>query len=148
MADRMALFNPIGKPQLTLPLRSGDPTLVEQLRHYLDSSYASHLSDDDKLSVLKQFWELLVHAADKLSVVSLAEANDLFALLAKQMEAGFSQAKDGSLAVDHRRCRYTINTLLEMYKSEMLAQAGKQESADTRARMHMILLLCWPDVCL
>lgn len=114
----------LGKPQLVLPQKgSNDPTLIEQLVHYMDSTYASHLVEEEKMDVMKQLWEMVIERAALLA----GQSDEITAFLMKQVEKCFVE-KDGQLQVNHRLCRYALNTLLEMFKVETVAIGVKMKS--------------------
>ena len=134
----------LGKPQLVVPSKSGgssassDPALVEQLLHYMDSSYSKHLSDEEKMDVMRQLWEIVMSS----HALILPECDAIVAFLTRQIEVSFTESADAKqISVNHRHCRYALNTLLEIFKVEDLAQNIKGPSLEHLTRLLLLKLM-------
>ena len=111
-------------PLLVVPKPgSNDPSIYEQVVHYVDSNYAAHLSEDDRMGVMKQLWHLSESKAPALA----DRRDDLVSFLIRRVEASFSE-KDGIMTINHQLCRYALNTLLELFKFDAVAVGVKQAS--------------------
>lgn len=132
LATSSILAKSLGKPQLIVPKAGSltDPPLVEQLLHYMDSNYATHLSDDEKMDVMRQLWEIALDRASAL----VGESDEIVAFIMRQVESCFVE-REGILTINHRLCRYALNTLLELFKVEEVASGVKMKSEHTERHM-------------
>ena len=131
-----AVFSHKSRPQLVLPVKAADPALVEQLHHYLDSKYSASLTEEERMEVMKQLWEIVIERAGML----IGQGDEITLFLMKQVDLCFVE-KDGVLTINHRLCRYALNTLLELFKVEEVAIGVKMSTLDTLTRMLLLKLM-------
>ena len=82
--------------------------LVSQLPAFLPSA-----SEEERVESMKTLWELVI--ASKAAVVA-GQTDAVVAALIRQVELSFVEQADGSVSVNHRYCRYALNTLMELFK--------------------------------
>jgi len=117
---------------------SADSALIDDILHEMSLSSFTQASDDGKMSLMKRLWELVLQHQRALIVRGGDVGDQIVGFLTGQIESSFTQGADGQVQVNHRHCRYALNTLLEIFKVEEIAKGVQR---DTLTRLTRLLLL-------
>ena len=103
------------------------------------SARLSMSGSEERIEVMKELWESII--ASRASIVE-GEVDDVVRFLCDQIEVSFAPLHDGSgyacSVLNHRYCRYALNTLMELFKLPALIA---ELSVGTLGRVSYLLLV-------
>ena len=103
------------------------------------SARLSTSGSEERIDVMKELWESII--ASRASIVE-GEVDEVVRFLCDQIEVSFAPLHDGSgyqcSVLNHRYCRYALNTLMELFKLPALIA---ELSVATLARVSYQLLV-------
>ena len=103
------------------------------------SARLSMSGSEERIDVMKELWESII--ASRASIVE-GEVDEVVRFLCEQIEVSFAPLHDGSgyacSVLNHRYCRYALNTLMELFKLPALIA---ELSVATLGRVSCLLLV-------